>query len=189
MNGLVVMQTLTRGGDVAQIQLGDQVAPGQPFMKIVDTGSMQIDGMINQAESEAIRLGQEARVEFDAFPGLRLPGKVIAVGALAVGGWRQNYYIRNIPVRVQIMGSDPRVIPDLSASGDILLGTEDGKVVVPRSAVADLGGKPVVYLKSQGAFAPREIALGEGNNTQVAVVSGLNAGDEIASLASAILNR
>jgi HlyD family secretion protein len=189
MAGLVVMQTLTRGGDIAQIQLGDQVSPGQPFMKIVDTNSMQIDGLINQAESEAIRLGQTAHVEFDAFPGLRLGGKVSAVGALAIGGWRQNYYIRNIPVRVQIIGSDPRIIPDLSASGDILIGGEDRQLVLPRAAVAELNGRNVVYLKNEGSFSPREVKLGDGNNTQVAVMSGVKAGDEIAALASAVLNR
>jgi biotin carboxyl carrier protein len=189
MGGLVVMQTLTRGGDIAQVQLGDQVAPGQPFMKIVDTGSMQVDAMINQAESERIRLGQRATVEFDAFPGLRLPGKVVAVGALAVGGWRQNYYIRNVPVRVQIEGADTRVIPDLSASGDILLKTEDGKPIVPLSAVAQLNGRRVVYVKQQNSFDPREVVLGAANNTRAAVESGLKPGDEIALLASAVLDR
>lgn len=189
MGGLVVMQTLTRGGDVAQIQLGDQVAPGQPFMKIVDTGSMQIDAVVNQAESEAIRLGQRANIEFDAFPGLRLSGKVAAVGALAVGGWRQNYYIRNIPVRVQIEGNDPRVIPDLSASADVLLGAEADKLVVPRSAVDESGGKRIVYVKGQERFVPREVVVGEGNNTQIAVLSGLKAGEEIALLATAVYSR
>lgn len=189
MPGLVVMQSLTRGGDTAQIQLGDQVSPGQPFMKIVDTSSMQLDAYVNQAEAESIRLAQTGIIEFDAFPGLTLQGKVVAVGALAIGGWRQNYYIRNIPIRLAIEGNDSRVIPDLSASADVLLAEQDDAVVIPRAALSDKNGKTVVYVKTAEAFAAREVEIGELNNTQVAVVSGLKAGEEIAQYASAVLNR
>src|SRR5581483_358169 len=51
MSGLVVMQSIWRGGDMGQVQVGDQLSPGQPFMKIVDTSSMQLEAMVNQAES------------------------------------------------------------------------------------------------------------------------------------------
>src|SRR5213078_2267749 len=48
MTGLVVMQSLQRGGDTAQVQIGDSVSPGQPFMKIVDTSRMQVEAALNQ---------------------------------------------------------------------------------------------------------------------------------------------
>ena len=43
MGGLVVMQSIWRGGEMGQVQVGDQVSPGQLFMKIVDTSSMQLE--------------------------------------------------------------------------------------------------------------------------------------------------
>lgn len=177
--GLVVMTTVWRGGDMGQVQQGDQVAPGQPFMKIVDTASMQLEGSINQAESEGIRLGQPSEVNFDAFPDLHLHGKVAAVGALAAGGWRQNYYIRNVPVRVALMNLDARVIPDLSASADVLLKHEDA-LIVPREAVLEEGGKTVAYVKQGNRFLRRELKLGAQNHTQVAVLDGITAGEEVA---------
>ena len=189
MNGLVVMQSVWRGGDMGQIQQGDQISPGQPFAKIVDTSSMQLEAFVNQTESEAIRIGQRATVTFDAFPGLVLKGKVDAVGALAIGGWRQNYYIRNVPVRVAIEGQDPRVIPDLSAAADVVLSEKEGGVVVPREALSEANGKTVVYVKQADSFAPRPVEVGDTNNTQVAVTSGLRPGDEIAVQALAVLNR
>jgi HlyD family secretion protein len=190
MDGLVVMQTVFRGGDMGQIQQGDQVSPGQPFAKVVDTSSMQLEATVNQTASESIRLGQSATVAFDAFPGLTLPGKVVAIGALAAGGWRLNYYVRNIPVRIAIEGRDPRVIPDLSASGDVVLAERNGPVVVPREAVEANNGKPLVYVRLAGKFAPREVEVGGSSNTQVAVLSGLKPGEEIAAQATAVtLNR
>jgi HlyD family secretion protein len=180
MNGLVVMQSIWRGGDMGQVQIGDQVSPGQLFMKIVDTNNMQLEATVNQVESEEIRIGQQAEVHFDAFPDLKMKGRVYSIAALAVSGWRQNYYIRAIPVNIAIQSSDPRLIPDLSASGNIQMETRQNTLAVPQEAVFGDTGKPMVYVKQGARFVPRQVALGPKNNTQVAVLSGLAAGDEIA---------
>jgi len=42
------------------------------------------------------------------------------------------------------------------------------------------GGKPVVYVKEGAGFRRREVQLGSRNNTQVAVLAGLSAGEEVA---------
>lgn len=148
-------------------------------MKIVDTSNMQLEATINQAESEGIRLGRPAEVNFDAFPDLHVHGKVEAVAALAVGGWRQNYYIRNVPVRVALLQTDARVIPDLSASADVLLSQTKG-LIVPLEALHEEGGKTVVYVKSGDGFTRREVKTGVENHTQVAVIEGIEAGEEVA---------
>ena len=71
---------------------------------------MQLDAMMSQVESETIRLGQRATVRFDAFPDIVVKGRVQGVGALAIGGRRVNFNVRNVPVRVAIDTVDPRVI-------------------------------------------------------------------------------
>ena len=120
-DGLAVMQSIWRGGEMGQVQEGDQVWPGQLYMRIVDTRYMQVEARANQAESNLIRVGQSADVTLDAFPGVHFPGKIYSIGALATGGWIQNFYVRTIPVRILIEGSDSRLIPDLSAAADITL--------------------------------------------------------------------
>ncbi len=180
MSGLAVMQTIWRGGEMGQVQEGDQVYPGQPFVKIVDTASMQLEGTINQAESEGIRIGQAAVLSFDAFPGMQLKGKILSVGAMGVSGWRQNYYIRTIPVKIAIEGSDNRVIPDLSACADVMLDKQDDAVVAPLEAFSSENGKTMAYVKQGDSFTAREVQLGARNNNQAAVLAGLSAGDEVA---------
>ena len=180
MGGLVVMQSIWRGGDMGQVQVGDQVAPGQLFMKIVDTNNMQLEAMVNQVESEDIRIGQQAEVHFDAFPDLKMKGHVYSIGALAVSGWRQNYFIRTIPVNIAIQSSDPRLIPDLSASANVDIETRQNTLAIPQEAVFGELGKPTVYVKQGTQFVARQVQLGPKNNTQVAVVSGLKTGDEVA---------
>lgn len=180
MSGLLVMESIWRAGDYGQIQEGDDLSPGEPFAKIVDTSRMQVEARINQAESELVRIGQPVRVGFDAFPALRLSGTVRSVGAMGVGGWQESFYLRTIPVRISIDESDSRVIPDLSASGDVMLERKDATLVAPREAVNAERGRHFVYVKQGDGFARREVEVGERNNTQVEILAGLSKGDEVA---------
>ena len=180
VSGLAVMETVWRGGDMGQVQEGDEVDPGEPFMKIVDTASMMVEGTINQADGELLRIGQPAEVGFDAFPGLRLKGRVQSVGALAVGSWRQNYYIRNIPVKITLDSQDSRVIPDLSAFGNVVLFRKEDALIVPAEAIQTAGGEPVVYVRSGTQFSRRKVQLGAQNNTQVEILAGVSAGEAVA---------
>ncbi|MEK7753413.1 MAG: HlyD family efflux transporter periplasmic adaptor subunit, partial [Acidobacteriota bacterium] len=89
IDGLVVMMQTFRGGEFGQIQQGDQVYAGQPFMQIVDLRSMVINATVNQADVESLRIGQKARIRFDAYPDLELPAKVFSIGAMTKpGGFR-----------------------------------------------------------------------------------------------------
>lgn len=179
MDGLVVMSSIFRGGEMAQIQQGDQVHVGQQIMKVVDPSNMQVEGSVSQTDSGNLRLTQRASIGLDAFPELRFTGKLYSIGALAVGGWRQNYFIRAVPVRVQIQGSDSRLIPDLSAHANIVLETVPDQLQVPAGAVEEQNGKAFVNVKTPGGFEHREVKLGKRNFTHVAVVAGLRAGEEV----------
>lgn len=177
MDGLVVMQQIWRGSEMAMVQQGDRLAPGQPFMKIVDTTKMQVEGSVNQAESSEFRIGQKARIKFDAFAGMEFDGTIHSIGALAAGGFRNSYFVRSVPIRVNILGNDPKLIPDLSASADVKVDTASNQVIVPLNSVREENGKTVVYVKSGEAFDRREVETGLRNSTQVAITSGLQAGE------------
>jgi hypothetical protein len=179
MDGLAVMSSIFRGGEMAQVQLGDQVWPGQQIMKVVDTRSMQVEGSVSQSDSSDLRLGQRVRIGLDAFPDKKLTGRIYSIGAMAVGGWRQNYYVRNVPVRVAIEGADPLLIPDLSAHGDVIIDTVPDQVQAPVAAVQEEGGKATVQVKTANGWDTRPVTLGKRNNRFVAITSGLAAGDEV----------
>jgi hypothetical protein len=186
---MVVMQTLYRGGQMKQFQVGDQLFPGQPFMRVVDASSMELDATMNQAESQVVRLGQRAIVRFDAFPDIVVKGHVQAVGALATGGRRVNFNVRNVAVRLVLETVDSRVIPDLTASADVATAAPAAGLIVPREALGGSGGKTIVYVKQGDAFVPREVEIGGTTNTEAAVVSGIQEGEEIAlqpTLAAAV---
>jgi multidrug efflux pump subunit AcrA (membrane-fusion protein) len=179
MDGLVAMANIFRNNEMSQVQAGDRIFPGQGFMKIVNTNSMQVEGAINQAESDDFRLGQQARVRLDAFPGLEFDAQVYTIGALAGGSQRGSAYMRTVPIRLKINGSDPRLIPDLSASADVVIEKADSGIVVSRAALFNEGPKTYAYVKTGTAFQKREVTLGLRSETHAAVVSGLKAGEEV----------
>jgi hypothetical protein len=179
IDGLPVMQTIFRGGEMAQIGEGDTVSPGQPFMKVVNQKTMQVEGQINQAESSEIRLGQDVYVGIDSFPDLKMRGKVSGVNALATA--RGGNFIRSIPVRVQLLDIDPRVIPDLSAYGDVVVQRVQDVLRAPVSALTTQeDGKSFLFVKTPlQTFEKREVSTGLRSHTDVAITSGLKAGDQV----------
>lgn len=180
IDGLVVYQSVWGGSSMRQIETGDQVTPGQAFMKVVNPSSMMLEAKVNQAESDRFRLGQPAEMRLDAFSGLVLKGRVFSIGAIATGGRMQNFFIRNVPIRIAFDTVDQRLIPDLSGSADVLLeSTEEKAVIVPLGALVEEEGKSFVHVKTPKGFMKQEVKTGLRNDTHAAVVSGLEDGTEI----------
>jgi multidrug efflux pump subunit AcrA (membrane-fusion protein) len=181
MDGMAVMQTIRRGSDTAEIQVGDQLSPGLPYMQIVDLGSMGIEANLNQVDAERVRIGQKARVQFDAYPGLELPAHVTAVTAFARSrGWRGNY-VTELPVRLQLDAMDKRVIPNFSVGVELILDQAPESVTVPLESLFRENGKDVAYVRRPAGWEKHELKLGLANNVAAVVLGGLNEGDVVAA--------
>lgn len=183
IDGLTVMQTIPRGGDISPIQEGDQLYSGIFFMSIVDTRSMVINAIVNQADVERMRIGARARVRFDAYPDLELPARVYSVGGVAKPGGMRATFVKEIPIKLKLDRVEPRVIPDLSVSADVVIDSRDDRVeIAPRAAVFSdgPGQEPFVFVQTPAGWTRREVQLGLANNIFVEIRSGLKSGDTVA---------
>lgn len=183
--GLAVMETTWRGGEFGKIQKGDQVWSGEPFMKIVDTSSMLVSATVNQTDVDLVRLGAKATVYFDAYPDMKLAAYVDSIGAMTMEGGQRGTYVRQIPVRLRIESKgapDPRLIPDLTVSVDVEVGSPvRTETAAPVGAVfQDHGGSPHVYVKEGPGWMRRDVEVGPRNNILVAILKGVNPGDVVA---------
>lgn len=181
IDGLLVMETTRRGSEMAQIQQGDQLFPGQMFARVVDTSSMLVSATVNQTDVESLRINAKASLRFDAYPGLTLPAHVVSIGAIAnTGGTRANF-VKEIPVYLKLDQIDPRVIPDLTVSVDVVVESSDDSVVVPMESVfSDGTGKRFVYVRTSNGFEKREVDLGLRNHVKAVVKSGVREGEVLA---------
>jgi len=180
MDGMVVILSMPRpGGDQVTYAVGDRLNPGTTFARVIDRSSMQVEGFINQAESSLFRVGQEAVIRLDAYPGATYKGRVYSIGALAAATGRSQYYVRGIPIQVQIENADKLVIPDLSGSADVLISREVNVVIVPSSAVKMENGAAYLQVSNGQRIEKRKVTLGGSNGIQVAVLEGLNEGESV----------
>jgi len=183
IDGLVVYQSLSRNGEMIQFKVGDQVGVQQTFMKIVDLSSLLVKATVNQTDSDSLRVGQKAFVRFDAFPDLVISGKVFSIGSVGTASQQRADWVRAIPVVVKLDRTDPRVLPDLSVSVDVVLNSEEGQPVVPLETVnhdPKNGASKFVYVKSAAGWQKRDVQLGLSSNTKAVVKSGLKAGEIVA---------
>ncbi len=120
LDGVVVLNTIWKQGTMGEVQEGDQVRPGVPFMQVVDPSSMQVRVLANQEDFPGLRVGETAKVRLDAYPDLAFSGKIDQLAPIGEGGDFSNK-LRMFVVIVSIEGHDPKLMPDLSAAVDVSL--------------------------------------------------------------------
>jgi HlyD family secretion protein len=152
------------------------------FMRVVDLASMVVNATVNQTDMDLLRVGARARVRFDAYPDLELPGRVHAIAAMSRSGGFRPDYVREIPVVIKLERLDPRVVPDLSVSVDVVLESEPGGVRVPREAIftGPAGGGHYVYVRGAAGWERRSVELGLTNNVAAIVRTGVRPQETVA---------
>jgi HlyD family secretion protein len=175
MEGLVVLNTIFKSNGPGEVQEGDEVRPGVPFLQVVDPQAMQVRARVNQVDALRLVVGQKATVRLDAYPDLVYPGRVHQVAAIGLGGSFSDK-VRTFPVVFTIEGFDPRTMPDLSAAADVELQRVPGALVAPRDTVIQEEGKDYVHVKTATGYDKTEVKLGLVGEHEVVITSGAEEG-------------
>src|SRR5207245_2199438 len=151
MAGVVVYNTIWLGGRMGTVQQGDQVRAGLPFMAVVDPSQMEVRVELNQVDLLRVRTGLHAKMHLDAYPGIELAATLEDLSPLGHTG-QFSETVRVFSARFSIQGTEPRLLPDLSAALDLDLGSEEKALVVPCQSVALESGNSFVWVLGFGAF-------------------------------------
>jgi HlyD family secretion protein len=139
LNGIVVLDTIWKQGTMSEVQEGDQVRPGVPFMQVVNPASMQVRVMANQQDFPRLQIGQTAKVRLDAYPDLVFTAKLDQLAPIGEGGSFSGK-VRAFVVIVAIEGNDPKLMPDLSAAVDVDVAKESAGSTAGPTAAQNPGG-------------------------------------------------
>jgi len=135
-----------------QVKVGNWVQPGQPLMMLVplDYPALWIDANFKETQLTHVHLGQPARVTVDAYPDLKLTGRVDSItsgtGAVfsllppenATGNWVK--VVQRVPVRIKLQPPFPENLPlRLGMSSYVTIDTRDRSG--PRLLSVGRGGK------------------------------------------------
>ena len=176
LEGLVVLNPIWKGSSMGDPQEGDQVWPGSPFMQVVDPSAMQVTARVNQVDFPYLHLGQRVKVLLDAYPDLVLSGSIEHLAAIGNTS-TLSQAVHSFTATIAIQGNDPRLLPDLSAAADVELERVPDVLLVPRDALVQENGKTSVWVKRGAGFEKRPVTLGQTNDVDAVVLSGLDAGD------------
>jgi HlyD family secretion protein len=118
IDGIVVFNTIWKQGNMGEVQEGDQVRPGVPFMQVVDPAIMEARVPVNQEDLLGLKIGEKALVHLDAYSDLVFPGQLESIDPMGTPGDFSSK-LRKFSATFSIKGHDPRLMPDLSAAVDI----------------------------------------------------------------------
>jgi membrane fusion protein (multidrug efflux system) len=112
--------------EVDRLQIGQMANPGTAVVSIVARDETWIEANFKETDLDRMRIGQPARITFDAYPDLVVQGRVGSIGAgtgaefsilppqNATGNWVK--VTQRVPVRIEIEGTPSRqMITGLSA--------------------------------------------------------------------------
>lgn len=174
-DGVAVINSMWKVGTLSDVQEGDEVRPGFPFMQVVNPGRMQVRARINQADIGDLSVGQNVRISLDAYPELSFSGTLQSLSAVAQTSSFSNR-VRYLVGLFSINGADPRLLPDLSSAVDVQILCLSNALVVPRDAVFSENGHAYVRVKNGSSYEKREVRLGAASNVEQVVVSGVEKG-------------
>ncbi|NIR49523.1 efflux RND transporter periplasmic adaptor subunit [candidate division KSB1 bacterium] len=158
------------------VELGATVAPGAPIAKVVDIAKVKVKFGVPEKDIVKLSKGQPATITVDAYPAERFTGEVIAVGPQA------NLSSRSFPVEVLVNNSDFRLKAGMIASVEVETNRVQNRPLLPKSALLERSGETVCFVVVNDKAVQRIPELGLEVGEKIAVVDGLQAGEEVVIL-------
>lgn len=171
-------------GIVAQknVVQGQSVMVGMPLMTIADLSTVWIEADLRESDAGNVRVGASATVEFSAFPGERLTGRVTYVYPTL------EQEARAIKARILLSNPGGRIKPGMYAI--VRLASPMGMTLtVPASALVETGERTFVFVETApGKFTPRDVRIGRRAGDYVEVLSGVNPGQRVVTSAQFLID-
>ncbi|ATW05612.1 secretion protein HlyD [Sphingorhabdus sp. YGSMI21] len=130
----VVAPVAGRVAQSTRLQIGQMMVSGLPALSIVDDKNSWVEANFKETDLARMKVGQKAKITFDAYPELELKGRVDSIGAgtgsefsvLPAQNANANWVkvTQRVPVRIRIVDPSPRqLIAGISAEVTVDLRT------------------------------------------------------------------
>ena len=153
---------------------GQFVTPGTELYRIVDLDTVWVYADIYEYELPWVKVGDKVQMTLQAVPGRTFKGNVDYIYPYAQDKTRTT--------RTRVVFDNPEGLlrPKMYAELSIQASEIPDQVVVPAEAVVRSGDfNQIFVLTEQGAFEPRKVQLGVESRGEVAVNSGVVAGERV----------
>jgi RND family efflux transporter MFP subunit len=157
------------------VNQGANVGANTVVATLQDVATLKLEASVDAASFPKIAKGSTAEVFVDALPGERFPGKVTVLSPSL------DQVSRRAAIEIEVDNSSGKLLPNMFARADVVVGVLKGALSVPRAAVYEGGGAPVVFRVRAGKVQALRPKLGPIDGDRIAVLEGLQEGDEVAT--------
>ncbi len=149
--------------------------PIPPVMELLDPDAIYVSAPLDEVDVGKVRVGQEARVTMDAYPGRAIAGRVTRVAPYVVDAQQQSRTFE-IEIDLDDPGFARTLLPGSSADVEIILDARDGVLRVPSYALIE--GNRVLVLRD-GKLVSLTVEIGLRNWSFAEVKRGMAVGDAV----------
>ncbi len=157
--------------------VGQPISAEHVLATVVDLSQVWFLGRVFEKDLSRLRVGAKSEVQLNSFPHEQFQGVVEYVGQ------QTDPVARTLTARIRLTNTGLRLRLGLFGSAHVEVNepsTTPPQIVVPRSAVTEVGGKSVVFVKAKdGDFVVHEVRLAESALDRIQVLSGLDEGEQI----------
>lgn len=162
---------------------GQYVTPTTELYMVVDLSQVWVYADVYEYELPWVKIGDEVEMTLASVPGKIFKGSLAYIYPYAESK------TRTVKVRLVFDNPDLLLRPDTFAEVMIQSDTQEDAVVIPAEAVIRSGDRTQVFLvRGAGKFEPRPVTLGVESDGQVAVLEGIEAGDEVVTSAQFLVD-
>ena len=152
------------------------VESGKLMMQIADLQRMRVRAFFDEPDLGHLAVGQHVTVKWDARQGYSWAGSIERVPATVT-----SYGTRNVGEVLIALDSDGQLLPDTNVTVTVTTSSQANTLSIPREALRMEQGQQFVYRVVNHELKRTPVTTGTISQTLVAILSGLNAGDEVAT--------
>jgi len=162
---------------------GQHVSPGTELYMLVDLSQVWVYADIYENELPWVKEGDEVEMRLASVPGKTFTGSLAYIYPYAESK------TRTTKVRLVFDNNERLLRPNMFSEVIIRADSQPDALVIPSEAVIRSGQQTQVFVvRDAGKFEPRVVKLGIESEGRVAVLAGVEAGEEVVTSAQFLLD-
>ncbi len=158
-----------------RVKPGSYVPLGQLLAQIYQPGKVRLRAYVDEADLGRIEKGQQVLIEWDGISDQQWTGLVAqpATHTVAMGN-------RSVGEVICAFDNDPEeLIPNINVNVQIVTSSKDDALLVPRTAVINQNGKPIVLMWNGKNAISKPVLLGAVTPQEIEILQGIEDGSTV----------
>jgi len=167
---------------IRQVNKGQYLAGGDPLVTLQSLNPIYVNVGVPQQAIGQVRVGRSVRITTESLGDVTFEGRVTAIDSVV------DETTRNIQVQATLANPDAKLRPGMFVQTEMVLGANQPVIALPASSISYAPYGDSVFVisdmkddkgRTYRGVRQQIVKLGPARGDQIAVLSGIKAGDEI----------